>query len=62
MVGDDVGLTLNGNRLAYRVSQIGDMPANWENQALTDVSEDDLVMVVTAGATRLVVWAVPAWR
>jgi hypothetical protein len=60
--GDDVALTLSGNQLHFRISRVDNVPANWERFSLTDAAPDDLTIVVKAGATRLVVWAVPASR
>ena len=61
-VGDDLTLAVNGREFAYRISLVEDVPANWADQPLENVAKDDLAVVVTAGATRLVIWAVPAWR
>ena len=61
-VGDDLTLAVNGREFAYRISLVEDVPANWAEQPLENVAKDDLAVVVTAGATRLVIWAVPAWR
>lgn len=60
--GDELVLTLNARQLRFRVSQVDNVPANWERFALASAAADDLTVSVKAGATRLVIWAVPTQR
>jgi len=60
--GDEMVLTLSGRQMRFRLSRVENVPANWERFALAGASADDLTIVVRAGATRLIVWAVPANR
>ena len=58
-LGSLLSLAVGAKRASYRVQMVDVIPANWEAMALSNVQGDDLVIVVTAGATRLVIWATP---
>ena len=62
VVGDALSLAISGERAAYRVRLVDVVPANWEALALNGAGRDDLVIVVSTGASRLIIWAVPAER
>ncbi len=60
--GEALSLAIGDQRATYRVRLVDVVPANWEVLALNGVGRDDLVIVVSAGATRLIIWAMPVER